>query len=56
MSAPRRVFSRGDLIASVQGYEYEGYARAIDSHIKNLRKKLAAHLPEKIIIKMVPGI
>jgi two-component system OmpR family response regulator len=37
---PNRVFSRMQLLDSVQGYSYEGYERTIDSHIKNLRKKI----------------
>lgn len=53
---PGRVFSRTDLINRVQGYEFEGYERTIDSHIKNLRKKIAELLPEQEIIKSVYGI
>jgi DNA-binding response OmpR family regulator len=37
---PERVFSRMQLLDKVQGDSYEGYERTIDSHIKNLRKKL----------------
>jgi hypothetical protein len=32
MSHPERVFERGDLIALVQGYDFEGYDRTIDSY------------------------
>ncbi len=53
---PDRVFSRSDLIAKVQGYDFEGYERTIDSHIKNLRKKLGDHLPEQQLICSVYGI
>jgi len=35
-----RVFSRYELINRVQGYDYEGYERTIDQHVKNLRRKL----------------
>ncbi|MFN8233173.1 MAG: response regulator transcription factor [Actinomycetota bacterium] len=35
-----RVFSRFELINRVQGYDYDGYERTIDQHIKNLRRKL----------------
>ena len=38
--APGRVYSRMQLLDKVQGYAYEGYERPIDSHIKNLRRKL----------------
>ena len=56
MSHPERVFERSDLIALVQGYDFEGYDRTIDSHIKNLRKKIAVHLPDHQVIKTVYGV
>ena len=56
ISQPGRVFSRDELLARVQGYDCEGYDRTIDSHIKNLRKKLADHLPGADIITTVYGI
>ena len=37
---PGRVYSRFELINEVQGYNYEGYERTIDAHVKNLRKKI----------------
>ncbi len=37
---PGRVFSRYELVNRVRGYEFAGYERTIDSHIKNLRRKL----------------
>lgn len=37
---PGRVYTRSELINKVQGYEYEGYDRTIDAHIKNLRQKV----------------
>ena len=39
-SAPGRVFSRAELVNRVRGYEFAGYERTIDSHVKNLRHKL----------------
>ncbi len=39
-SAPGKVFSRYELVNRVRGYEYAGYERTIDSHVKNLRRKL----------------
>ena len=56
MSQPNRVFSRSELINRVQGYDFEGYDRTIDSHIKNLRKKIAEKLPGQEIISTVYGI
>jgi len=37
---PGRVYSRMQLLDLVQGDAYEGYDRTIDSHIKNLRRKI----------------
>jgi DNA-binding response OmpR family regulator len=37
---PGRVYTRGELVERVLGYDFEGYERTIDSHIKNLRSKL----------------
>ncbi|MFA5843455.1 MAG: response regulator transcription factor [Coriobacteriia bacterium] len=37
---PGRVYSRMELVEKVLGYDFEGYERAIDSHVKNLRAKL----------------
>ena len=39
-SAPLRVYSRYELVNRVRGYEFAGYERTIDSHVKNLRRKL----------------
>ncbi len=38
--SPGRVHTRLELLDRVQGDAYEGYERAIDSHIKNLRQKI----------------
>ena len=35
-----RVYSRFELINKVRGYEFEGYERTVDSHVKNLRRKI----------------
>jgi two-component system alkaline phosphatase synthesis response regulator PhoP len=37
---PGRVSSRGELVNRVRGFEFAGYERTIDSHVKNLRRKL----------------
>lgn len=56
LSHPDRIFSRNELIGIVQGYDFEGYDRTIDSHVKNLRKKVAEHLPGKEMIGTVYGM
>jgi DNA-binding response OmpR family regulator len=40
MSQPGRIFSRSQLLNAVRGVAFESYERAIDSHIRNLRRKL----------------
>jgi two-component system alkaline phosphatase synthesis response regulator PhoP len=40
MSSPGRVYTRQQLLESAQGVAYEGYERTVDTHIKNLRKKI----------------
>ena len=56
LSHPNRIFSRHELINIVQGYDFEGYERTIDSHIKNLRKKIAGYLPGKDVISTIYGV
>jgi len=56
LSHPNRVFSRQALLTQARDYDFEGYERTIDSHIKNLRKKLATRLPKQEIISTVYGI
>ncbi|WP_320045466.1 winged helix-turn-helix domain-containing protein [uncultured Desulfobacter sp.] len=51
MERPNRVFTCSQLIDTVQGYNYDGYERTIDFHIKNLRKKIAADLPGRKVIQ-----
>jgi two-component system alkaline phosphatase synthesis response regulator PhoP len=40
MSQPGRIFTRAQLLNAVRGVAFESYERAIDSHIRNLRRKL----------------
>jgi two-component system, OmpR family, response regulator BaeR len=56
LSHPDRIFSRTELISIVQGYDFEGYDRTIDSHVKNLRKKMARHVPGREIISTIYGM
>ena len=37
---PGRIFTRAQLLDALHGVAFESYERAIDSHIKNLRRKL----------------
>jgi len=47
MSQPGRIFSRNQLLNAAHGVAFESYERAIDSHIRNLRRKLE---PDEMII------
>jgi DNA-binding response OmpR family regulator len=37
---PGRVFTRGQLLDAIHGVAFESYERAIDAHVKNIRKKI----------------
>jgi DNA-binding response OmpR family regulator len=37
---PGRVFTRGQLLDAIHGVAFESYERAIDAHVKNIRRKL----------------
>src|SRR5215813_10078983 len=54
-SVPGRVYSRFELINRVRGYEFEGYERTIDSHVKNLRRKIEDDPANPQIIQTVLG-
>ncbi|MGO9194923.1 MAG: helix-turn-helix domain-containing protein [Streptosporangiaceae bacterium] len=54
-SVPGRVFSRYELVNRARGYEYEGYERTIDSHIRNLRRKIGADPRAPGLIDTVTG-
>ncbi len=38
--APGRIFTRAQLLDAVHGVSFESYERAIDAHVKNIRRKL----------------
>jgi DNA-binding response OmpR family regulator len=52
---PGRVYSRYELINRVRGYEFDGYERTIDSHIKNLRRKIESDPRRPRIVLTVLG-
>lgn len=53
-SSPGRVYSRYELVNRVRGYEFSGYERTIDTHIKNLRHKLGPAGAE--VVETVLGV
>jgi len=56
MENPGRVFPRTELVSRIQGYDFDGYDRTVDTHIKNLRRKIAAVLPGHEVIGSVHGV
>jgi DNA-binding response OmpR family regulator len=53
---PGRVFTRSQLLDAVHGVAFESYERAIDAHIKNLRKKIEPSPAEPRFILTVHGV
>ncbi len=56
IASPNKVFSRQDLLTMTQGKYFESYERSIDSHIKNLRKKLTQADPDSHYIESIYGV
>ena len=54
-TVPGRVYSRFELIIRVRGYEFEGYERTVDSHVKNLRRKIEDDPANPRIVQTVLG-
>jgi DNA-binding response OmpR family regulator len=54
-TVPGRVYSRFELINRVRGYEFEGYERTVDSHVKNLRRKIEEEPANPRIVQTVLG-
>jgi len=53
---PGHVLSRSQLLDQVYSDDLDVSERAVDSHMKNLRKKLAQGLPERELIRSVYGV
>lgn len=53
---PGWVFSREQLVTIAQGFDFEGYDRTIDAHVKNLRRKIEKDSREPEYIKTVYGV
>ncbi|MEZ5102109.1 MAG: response regulator transcription factor [Thermoleophilia bacterium] len=52
---PGRVYSRLELVNRVRGYEFEGYERTVDSHVKNLRRKIERDPHRPALVQTVLG-
>ena len=56
VNKPGRVFSRGQLLDTIYEDNFEVSERAVDSHMKNLRKKIAQLLPDAEPIRSIYGV
>lgn len=55
-ASPGRTYSRDELVTKALGYQFEGYERSIDAHIKNLRQKIESDSRHPEFIKTVYGV
>ena len=55
-TTPRKTFTREELIDKVMGYRFEGYERNIDSHVKNIRRKLGDDPHTPVFVLTVYGL
>ncbi|TMF56931.1 MAG: response regulator transcription factor [Chloroflexi bacterium] len=53
---PGRIFTRGQLLTAVRGVAIESYERAIDAHIKNIRRKIEADPREPRYVLTAYGV
>jgi DNA-binding response OmpR family regulator len=53
---PGRIFTRSQLLDAVHGVAFESYERAIDTHIKNIRRKLEPDPRRPVHILTVYGV
>ena len=53
---PGRIFTRGQLLDAIHGVAFESYERAIDAHIKNIRRKIEPNPRQPRYILMVYGV
>jgi len=51
-----RILSRNQIVNIVQGYDFEGYDRTIDAHVKNLRHKVEKDSKSPEFIQTVYGV
>ncbi len=53
---PGQVFTRLQLLREVQGYTYDSFARTVDTHVKNLRRKIEEDPKEPRYLLTVHGV
>ena len=55
-SAPGKVMTREELVDRALGYQFEGYERSIDAHIKNIRHKIEDDPKNPALILTIYGV
>ena len=55
-SSPQKVLTREELVEKALGYQFEGYERSIDAHIKNIRHKIGDDPKNPTFILTVYGV
>jgi DNA-binding response OmpR family regulator len=55
-SNPDRVMTRGELVDKALGYQFEGYERSVDAHVKNIRQKIGDDPKKPRFILTVYGL
>ena len=53
---PGRIFTREQLLEAVHGVAFDGYDRSVDSHVKNLRRKIESDPRQPRCIQTVYGV
>ncbi|MFC2023394.1 response regulator [Chloroflexota bacterium] len=53
---PGRIYTREQLLEAVHGFSFEGYDRSVDSHVKNLRRKIEVDPRQPEYIQTVYGV
>ena len=53
---PGRVYTRGQLLDAIHGESFDAYERAIDAHVKNIRRKLEPKPQEPRYLLTVFGV
>ncbi|HLY27669.1 MAG TPA: winged helix-turn-helix domain-containing protein, partial [Aggregatilineales bacterium] len=53
---PGQVFSREQLLERLYGVAYDGFARSVDAHVKNLRQKLEDNPADPRYVLTIYGI
>jgi DNA-binding response OmpR family regulator len=53
---PAKVYTREELITTALGEDFEGYDRAVDSHVKNLRQKIETDSKNPVYVQTIHGV